>query len=89
LGQLLANHLGVSWTGGAHTADYVPLLAIGPGAERFRGFLQNVEVFRHYLALAGVDYRNPEAPLMAETGPSASDVENVAAYAHGDTVQCV
>jgi alkaline phosphatase len=83
LGQLLANHLGISWTGGAHTADYVPLLAIGPGAERFRGFLQNVEVFRHYLALAGVDYRNPEAPLMAETGPSASEVEDIAAYGEG------
>jgi len=85
LGQLLANHTGISWTGGAHTADYVPLLAIGPGTERFRGFLENVEVFRHYLALAEVDYRNPEAPLMAESGPSASAVEDVAAYGQSDT----
>jgi len=86
LGQLLANHVGISWTGGAHTADYVPLLAIGPGAERFRGFLQNVEVFRHYAALADVDYRNPEVPLLAETGPSAGEVEDIAAYGRGDAV---
>jgi alkaline phosphatase len=80
LGQLLANHVGVSWTGGAHTADYVPVLAVGPGAELFRGFLQNVDVFRHYVALAGVDYRNPEVPLLADSGPSASEVEDAAAY---------
>ena len=66
LGQLLANYTGVGWTSGAHTADYVPLLAIGPGAERFRGFLQNTEVFKHYLALANIDYRNPSVPLIAE-----------------------
>lgn len=75
LGQLMANHLGVGWTGTAHTADYVPLVAIGPGAERFRGFLQNTDLFAGYLALAGIDYRNPEAPLMAECGPSAAAAE--------------
>ncbi len=63
LGQLLANHIGVSWTGNAHTADYVPLLAIGPGAKRFGGFIQNVDVFRHYTELAGIDFRNPTRPL--------------------------
>jgi alkaline phosphatase len=75
LGQLLANHLGIGWTGTSHTADYVPLLALGPGAERFRGFLQNVQVFEHYMALAGVDFRNPSVPLLAECGPSAAEVE--------------
>jgi alkaline phosphatase len=75
LGQLLANHVGVGWAGGAHTADYVPLLALGPGAARFRGFLQNTDVFRHYVALGGIDFRNPEAPLMAEAGPAAGETE--------------
>ncbi len=75
LGQLLANYHGIGWTGNSHTADYVPLVALGPGAERFRGFLQNTDVFRHYLALGKIDFRNPELPLLAECGPSASEVE--------------
>lgn len=75
LGQLLGNHYGVGWTSGAHTADYVPLVALGPGAERFRGFLQNTEIFRHYVGLAGIDFRNPEAPLLTDSGPTADEVE--------------
>jgi alkaline phosphatase len=81
IGQLLANHIGVGWAGSAHTGDYVPLLAVGPGAERFRGFIQNTDVFRHYLALAKIDFRNPDLPLIAETHPSADTVEAVATYA--------
>jgi alkaline phosphatase len=75
MGQLLANHLGIGWTGTAHTSDYVPLVALGPGAERFRGFMRNTELFPHYLELAGVDYRNPALPLLAETGPTATEAE--------------
>ena len=75
MGQMLANHLGIGWSGTAHTSDYVPLLAIGPGAGRFRGFLQNTDLFHHYVALAGSDYRNPELPLMAESGPTAAEAE--------------
>jgi alkaline phosphatase len=78
LGQLLANHLGIGWTGNSHTADYVPLLAVGPGAERFRGFLQNTDVFHHYLALARIRFRNPEVPLLAECGPTAREAERPA-----------
>lgn len=74
-GQLMANYYGVSWTSGAHTSDYVPLLARGPGAERFRGFQQNTDIFRHYTDLAGIDFRNPEVPLLAECGPAADEVE--------------
>lgn len=77
-GQLIANHLGVGWVSGDHTADYVPLIALGPGSSRFRGFLQNTEVFHHYLALAKVDFRNPEAALLAEIGPTAAQVEQEA-----------
>jgi alkaline phosphatase len=80
LGQLLGNHLSVGWTSLNHTSDYVPLMAIGPGAERFHGFIQNVDVFRHYTQLAGIDYKNPEAPLMAESAPSAAAVEEVGAW---------
>jgi alkaline phosphatase len=59
LGQLMGNYLGVGWSGSQHTADYVPLLAHGPGADRFRGFIENVDVFRNYVELAGIDFRNP------------------------------
>jgi alkaline phosphatase len=75
LGQLLANHTGVSWTSLNHTSDHVPVVAVGPGAERFHGFLRNVDVFRHYTQLAKIDFQNPELPLMAECGPSAAAVE--------------
>jgi len=75
LGQLLANHFGIGWVGTTHTSDYVPLLALGPGADRFRGFQPGTEVFRHYTGLAGIRFRNPELPLMAESGPSAEEAE--------------
>lgn len=76
LGQLLGNYVSIGWTGLNHTSDYVPLVAAGPGAERFHGFLQNVDVFRHYTQLAGINFKNPEVPLMAECGPSAATVES-------------
>jgi len=81
LGQLLGNHIAVGWTGNMHTSDYVPVTAIGPGAERFEGFIQNVDVFRHCTQLAGIDFKNPEEPLLAAIGPEAADVENLAEYA--------
>ena len=75
LGQLMGNYLGVGFTSGSHTADYVPLLATGPGAAGLHGYRQNVDIFRHYLDLAGVDFRNPEAALLAESRPTADDAE--------------
>ena len=86
LGQLLANHTAVGWTSGSHTADYVPLVSVGPGSERFQGFIQNTDVFHHYLALAKIDFRNPEVPLLAECGPSAAEVEQAEAYWNPETV---
>jgi hypothetical protein len=76
LGQLLANHYGIGWTGTAHTADHVELVAVGPGADRFRGFVRNTDVFRHYTDLARIRFRNVEAPLMSECGPTAMEVES-------------
>ncbi|HMO64946.1 MAG TPA: alkaline phosphatase, partial [Verrucomicrobiota bacterium] len=75
-GQLLANRLGIGWTGNSHTSDFAPVVARGPGAERFRGVLENTDLFTHFTALAGIDHRNPAAPLLAETGPSAAEAEN-------------
>lgn len=65
LAQFMANHTGIGWTSLAHTSDFVPIVALGPGAERFRGFIQNVDVFRHYTQFAGVDHQNPTLPLQA------------------------
>jgi hypothetical protein len=61
--------------GTAHTADFIPLLAYGPGAERFEGFLQNTDLFANYLDLARIRFRNPQVPLLAESAPSATDAE--------------
>jgi alkaline phosphatase len=68
LGQLLAQHTGVAFTGTSHTSDYVPIMAVGPGSERFRGFFPATDVFNHYMDFAGVDHRNPQEPLIA-SGP--------------------
>lgn len=81
LGQVLANHIGVGWTGNTHTSDYVTLCATGPGAELFRGIVQNTDVYLHYTQFAGIDFKNPTAPLIACAGPEAGDVEHHAAYA--------
>ena len=52
----------------------MPLLALGPGAERFRGFIQNTDVFKHYLALANINFKNPEVPLIADNArPDAAE----------------
>lgn len=81
LGQMMANYVGIGWSSANHTSDYVPILATGPGSGKFRGFVQNTEVFRHFTGFAGIDHRNPEMPLTAETGPSADEVENFGLFA--------
>jgi len=77
LGQLMGNHIGIGWSANTHTADYVPILALGPGAERFRGFIQNTDVFRHYTQLAGIDFKNPTAPPQTASarGPRREDAD--------------
>jgi alkaline phosphatase len=82
LGQLMANHTGISFTGNVHTGDYVVLTALGPGSERFRGFVQNTDVFHHYLHYAGIQFRNPEEEIIADGRfPEASEVESPGQYA--------
>lgn len=81
LGDVMANHHAVGFTGTAHTADFVQVTAIGPGAERFSGYIQNTDIFGHYMDFAGVDFRNPQEPLIEARGHEASDVENIGRYA--------
>lgn len=59
LGQALANHTGIGWTGMTHTADFAVVTAFGAGAERFAGVQKNTETFRHLTALLGVSHTNP------------------------------
>jgi len=81
LGQLLGNHISVGWAGGAHTADYVPVTAVGPGSDLFAGFVQNTDVFRHYTDLAGIDFRNPAEAMTAAIGTVRETEEDLAQYA--------
>lgn len=80
LGQLLANHIGIGFVGTTHTSDYVPLLAIGPGSERFHGLVRNTDVFRHYTDFARIDFRNPEEALLADLAHTG-EAEDTRAYA--------
>ncbi|MEM9446646.1 MAG: alkaline phosphatase [Verrucomicrobiota bacterium] len=61
LGQMLGNHVGIQWTGATHTADLAPLMAIGPGRERFNGLLRNTEAFKILSQFMGSNYRNPRS----------------------------
>jgi alkaline phosphatase len=80
LGHLMANYVGIGFTGNAHTADYVPVVAVGPGAEKFAGFIQNTEVFYNYLSFAKIGFRNPTEPLITEARPAAHEVERLEEY---------
>lgn len=59
LGQVVGNHTGIGWTGTTHTSDYTLLTALGPGAERFSGFLRNTDVFPALTELMDIRFRNP------------------------------
>ncbi len=72
LGQVLGNHLGITFTSTAHTSDHVPVLAVGPGSDRFRGFVENTELFDHYVEFAGIQFRNPQETLLAAGEVSVS-----------------
>ncbi|MCC5846137.1 MAG: alkaline phosphatase [Verrucomicrobia bacterium] len=45
VGQILAEHLRISWIGGSHTSDHVELAAMGPGSERIKPFVDNTDLF--------------------------------------------
>ncbi|MEW6249743.1 MAG: alkaline phosphatase [Planctomycetota bacterium] len=72
LGQLTGNHHGIGWTGVSHTADYVLVTALGPGAERFGGLLKNTDVYLHMAELWGITHRNPPLDAGAAAQPQAT-----------------
>lgn len=80
LGHLMANYVGMGFIGNAHTADYVPIVAAGPGAEKFAGFVQNTDVFYNMLSFGKIDFRNPTEPLITEAAPAAHEIENIEEY---------
>ena len=41
LGQVIGNHNGIGWSGTSHTNDPTLISAIGPGADRFSGWVRN------------------------------------------------
>lgn len=57
--QILGNHNGIGWTGVVHTSDWAPILAFGPGSERFAGLLKNTDAFEQLAQLMGIAHRNP------------------------------
>ena len=82
LGQLMANRIGIGWTGNTHTADFVQILAIGPGSEHFTGLIQNTDIFKHYTHLTNIDFQNPSLPLVAVADSvDGHAVEDIAGYA--------
>lgn len=50
---ILNKRAGISWTSGSHSAGYVPVYAIGVGAERFHGRLNNTQIPEITAKIAG------------------------------------
>ena len=46
IGEIISAHALIGWTTHTHTAIMVPVFAEGPGAERFSGTLENVDIPR-------------------------------------------
>jgi alkaline phosphatase len=44
----------VKWLSGSHSGNMVPVIARGPGEERFSGFLDNTDVNRAMVSLLGL-----------------------------------
>ena len=43
----------VSWPVGSHTAAYVPIYAVGNGADHFGGVMDNIDIPKHIAEIAG------------------------------------
>ena len=46
----------VRWASGDHSTQWVPLFAFGPGADRFRGVLDNTEIGILLAEALGLDF---------------------------------
>ncbi|WP_127347839.1 alkaline phosphatase [Pseudidiomarina mangrovi] len=49
--EIISAHTRTGWTTTGHTAVDVPVLAIGPGAEKFRGYQDNTEIAKLLLSI--------------------------------------
>ncbi len=52
--QIMDQITGIGWTTGSHTADVVPVCAIGAGSELFQGFQDNTEIPNKIRRLCGI-----------------------------------
>ena len=52
--RLLAEKAGISWGTSAHTCVNVPVYAIGTGAERFSGYIDNTDIPKIIGELMGI-----------------------------------
>jgi len=46
LGEIISKKVGIIFASHKHTGDPVPLMAYGPGAENFRGFMHHIDTSR-------------------------------------------
>ena len=53
--DIFNRELGIGWTSSDHTANFVPVYAIGCGADLFRGSLNNIEIPGLILRAADLD----------------------------------
>jgi alkaline phosphatase len=78
---LVARNTGAYYSGGQHSSTAVPLFAIGVGAERFSGHLNNTDVGQTLFRLAGrQDFRatTTSAPATVSRGTSSRAQTSVA-----------
>jgi alkaline phosphatase len=54
LSAVLANHFGVAFISGNHTAEMVHATAVGPGSERMRPMMDNIELYDVAMAALGL-----------------------------------
>lgn len=82
LSLALTNHTHMCWSGRQHTNEVVPVISIGPGAERFTGEFANKDVFGKLLGLKGLKHRNPsmswsDAHKLVESQKQSAFVEDI------------
>ena len=57
--KILNDNAHLGWTSGNHTNGYVPVFAIGAGAEAFHGRIDNTDIAPLIATLAGYCNGNP------------------------------
>ncbi|MEG1585975.1 MAG: alkaline phosphatase, partial [Bacteroidales bacterium] len=54
--QILNSIARIGWTTSSHTAGYIPVFAIGAGADQFSGLQDNTEIPRRISKIAGYSF---------------------------------